>query len=64
MPNPFFAIVHVRSVRVSGLIAVIARVVLFGRARLATIGRGTAGGRARSNRFVFLMILRKQGHSE
>jgi hypothetical protein len=64
MPNPFFAVVDVRSVGVSGLIAVIATVVLFGCSRLAPIGRGTAGGRARSNRFVFLMILCKDRHSE
>jgi hypothetical protein len=64
MPNPFFAVVHVRSIRVSGLIAVIAIVILFGRARLAAIWRRPARRRPRSNRLVLFMMLCKDRHSE
>jgi hypothetical protein len=64
MPDPLPAFIHVRSVRVSGLIAIIAIVILLGRGRLATIGLGTVRRRPWSRWLMLLMMLCKGRDSE
>jgi hypothetical protein len=64
MSHPLFAVVHVWSVWVSRLIAVIASVILIGLLRVATIRRRPMMGRPRSNWSALLVLLCKGRDSQ
>jgi hypothetical protein len=64
VPDPCAAVVNVRGVRMPGLIAEVAIVILLRRRRLAMIGLGTMRRRLWGRRLVALMMLCEQRRSE